>query len=68
MLAAVLYIGMNQPQVGKALGLAPGELRIWNIEPIAAGVLGVPIGFIFGILISYLSSFWSLGNKQAKAL
>ncbi len=68
MLAAVLYIGMNQPQVGKALGLAPGELRIWNIEPIAAGVLGVPIGFIFGILISYLSSFWNLGNKQAKAL
>lgn len=54
MLVAVLYIGLNQPWISSLLGLATGWARLMDIDPISAGVLGVPSGFIAGVLVTVI--------------
>jgi cation/acetate symporter len=46
---------VHQPGVRAALGLeGPGALW-WDVQPIAAGVFGVPVGFAVAIAASLLT-------------
>jgi cation/acetate symporter len=46
------YMAVNAPGVRAALGLAPG-LQLWfGIQPLSAGVFGVPVGFLVTWLVS----------------
>ena len=48
----VYYMGINVPAVRAFLGLAPG-LSLWfGIQPLSAGVFGVPVGFTITALAS----------------
>ncbi len=42
----VLYMVLNAPSIRSALGLAPYGSLIFGIQPISAGILGVPVGFL----------------------
>ena len=64
MTVAVLYIGLNQPWISSLLGLASGGARLWDIDPISAGVLGVPSGFIAGVLVTMLQ-WWLAFIRRA---
>ncbi|MGQ9724485.1 MAG: sodium:solute symporter family protein [Tepidimonas sp.] len=51
----VYYMATSQPWLRAALGL-PGEPRLWwDIQPIAAGVFGVPAGLMVMVLVSLLT-------------
>jgi cation/acetate symporter len=52
---ALYYVLANQPEVREALGLAGAPQLWWNIQPIAAGLFGVPAGFVVTILVSLLT-------------
>jgi cation/acetate symporter len=46
------YLLVNAPPVRAALGLAPG-LSLWfGIQPLSAGVFGVPVGFVVAAAVS----------------
>lgn len=49
----VYYMAINLPVVRQALGLQ-GDGLWWGIQPISAGVFGVPAGFVAGLLCSVL--------------
>nr|WP_315479318.1 VC_2705 family sodium/solute symporter [uncultured Rhodoferax sp.] len=49
----VYYMAINLPVVRQALGLQ-GDGLWWGIQPISAGVFGVPAGFVAGVLCSWL--------------
>jgi cation/acetate symporter len=49
------YMLLNLPWARAALGLAPGQLRWWGVEPLAAGVFGVPVGAAVLALVSGLT-------------
>jgi cation/acetate symporter len=52
---ALYYTLVNQPGVRETLGLT-GPLHLWwNIQPIAAGLFGVPVGFAVAIVVSLLT-------------
>jgi cation/acetate symporter len=47
------YMAINQPWLRSVFGITrPVELW-WGIEPIAAGVFGVPVGFVVIVLVSW---------------
>lgn len=49
------YMALNTPALRVPLGLSPlGGTRWWEIDPIAAGVFGVPVGFAVLVVISLL--------------
>jgi cation/acetate symporter len=49
------YMALNQPWLRGLLGItAPIELW-WDIQPISAGLFGVPVGFAVIVLLSLLS-------------
>jgi cation/acetate symporter len=52
---ALYYTLANQPEVRLALGLASPPHLWWNIQPIAAGLFGVPVGFAVAIVVSLLT-------------
>jgi cation/acetate symporter len=53
MFVAVLYIALNQPWVSNVLNLPVDWARLWDVDPISAGVFGVPIGLLFGFFASW---------------
>jgi cation/acetate symporter len=41
----VTYMLLNAPAVRSLLGLPPGQQLWFGIQPLSAGVFGVPLGF-----------------------
>jgi cation/acetate symporter len=53
---ALYYTLANQPEVRETLGITSPQHLWWNIQPIAAGLFGVPAGFVVAIVVSLLTS------------
>jgi cation/acetate symporter len=49
----VYYMAINLPVVRQSLDLQ-GDGLWWGIQPISAGVFGVPAGLVAGVLCSWL--------------
>ncbi len=49
------YIAMNQPWLRDVLGITSPVRLWWGIQPIAAGIFGVPLGFAVIILVSLVT-------------
>jgi cation/acetate symporter len=49
------YVGVNQPGVRAWLGITSPVHLWWGIQPIAAGVFGVPFGFALIAVVSLLT-------------
>jgi cation/acetate symporter len=49
------YMALNLPWVRALLGMPPGALRWWGVEPLAAGVFGVPVGALVLGLVSLVT-------------
>jgi len=54
------YIVINHPGVQVALGLSPQDTIWWGLEPVSAGVFGVPLGLGVGVLVSWMDG-WRRG-------
>ena len=52
---ALYYTLVNQPEVRDMLGITSPQHLWWNIQPIAAGVFGVPAGFLVAIVASLVT-------------
>ena len=50
------YVAINLPWLRPMIGLAPGQSLWWGIQPIAAGVFGVPAGALTVVLVSLLTA------------
>lgn len=49
------YMATTQPWLREAFGLS-GPVRLWwGIQPISAGVFGVPLGFVVATVVSWLT-------------
>jgi cation/acetate symporter len=60
----IYYVARNEPWVRSVLGItAPGQLW-FGIQPIAAGVFGVPAGFASAIVVSWLTPPPPAGTSQ----
>jgi cation/acetate symporter len=53
---AVYYIAVNHPWVQMRLHLQPSDTLWLGLDPVCAGVFGVPVGFVFGYIGSKLST------------
>ncbi len=51
---SVYYIGINFPAIQTAFHLNPSETLWWGLDPVCAGVFGVPAGFLAAFLGSGL--------------
>jgi cation/acetate symporter len=51
----VYYMVINLPATRQFFGLAADTGLWWSIQPISAGVFGVPAGFVAGVLLSWVS-------------
>jgi cation/acetate symporter len=51
----VYYMVINTPVARQFLGLASDSGLWWSIQPVSAGVFGVPAGFVAGILLSWVT-------------
>ncbi|NBT66197.1 MAG: cation acetate symporter [Betaproteobacteria bacterium] len=49
------YIFVNQPWVQTKLGLSSDQTLWWGLEPICAGIWGVPSGIVLGVVVSLLT-------------
>jgi cation/acetate symporter len=49
------YMLFNQPWLRSAFGITSPIRLWWDIEPISAGLFGVPVGFVVIILASLLT-------------
>jgi cation/acetate symporter len=54
------YMLSNLPILREALGLGPAGALWWGIQPVSAGVFGVPAGFLATLVISALT--WDKEN------
>jgi cation/acetate symporter len=50
------YVLLNQPGVREAFGIARPIQLWWGIQPIAAGLFGVPVGFAVLVVVSLLTA------------
>ncbi len=50
------YIAVNQPGLREFLGVTWPVHLWWQIQPIAAGVFGVPVGFALMVVVSLLTA------------
>jgi cation/acetate symporter len=58
------YMAVNQPWMRGVLGIrAPAQLW-WDIQPISAGVFGVPVGFAVIVVVSLLSAPPSAAEQE----
>jgi len=62
---ALYYTLVNQPEFRETLGLTNPQHLWWNIQPIAAGLFGVPAGFAVAIVVSLLTP---PPSREARAL
>jgi cation/acetate symporter len=51
----VFYMATTQPWLRSVLGLTGEPQLWWDIEPISAGVFGVPVGFAVMVVVSLLT-------------
>lgn len=51
----LLYMGLNQPGMRAMLRLAGPPQLWWDIQPISAGIFGVPVGFAVIVIVSLLT-------------
>jgi cation/acetate symporter len=49
------YMLVNQPWLRSAFGVTSPSALWWGIEPISAGLFGVPVGFAVIVLVSLVS-------------
>jgi cation/acetate symporter len=49
------YMGTTQPWLRSAWGLTGPVPLWWGIQPISAGVFGVPLGFLVAVLVSLIT-------------
>ena len=49
------YMLSNQPWLRATFGITSPVQLWWGMEPISAGLFGVPVGFIVIVLVSLLS-------------
>jgi cation/acetate symporter len=61
----VYYLLVNVPVVRLALGLAPGQSLWFGIQPLSAGVFGVPVGFAVTFAASLIGRRQPLASSQA---
>ena len=54
---SLYYIVLNHPWVQMTLHLQASETLWWGLDPVCAGVFGVPVGLLLGVLGSKLSRF-----------
>ena len=54
---SLYYIALNHPWVQMTLHLHATDTLWWGLDPVCAGVFGVPVGLMMGVLGSHLSSF-----------
>jgi cation/acetate symporter len=59
------YMAVNQPWLRGVFGVVQPVELWWGIEPIAAGVFGVPVGFAVIVLVSWVTK---PSSRQARAL
>jgi cation/acetate symporter len=59
------YMAVNQPWLRGVFGVVQPVELWWGIEPIAAGVFGVPVGFVVIVLVSWVTK---PPSRQARAL
>ena len=50
------YMLINAPSIRSAWGLAANDGLWWGIEPISAGVFGVPVAFVVIVVLSWLTA------------
>jgi cation/acetate symporter len=50
------YLATTQPWLRSALGLQGEPTLWWDIEPISAGVFGVPVGMVVTVVVSLLTA------------
>jgi len=55
LLVTVWYLAVNAPPVRAFFGMSPGQDLWLGIQPVSAGVFGVPVGFAVTVLVSLLS-------------
>ena len=60
------YMGSNAPVLRAFLGLHPGQELWFGIQPISAGVFGVPTGFALAVAVSLLGRL-KAWPRRAKA-
>ncbi len=60
----VYYLMVNAQPVRAALGLPPGQWLWLGIQPLSAGVFGVPVGFATAIAVSWLEPVWTNPNSK----
>ena len=51
----IYYMAMTQPWMRGVLGITAPVQLWWGIQPISAGVFGVPLGFAVMVVVSLLS-------------
>jgi cation/acetate symporter len=49
------YMVMNQPWLRSAFGITSPVDLWWGIQPVSAGVFGVPVGFAVMVLVSLVT-------------
>ncbi len=54
---SLYYIALNHPWVQMSLGLRASDTLWWGLDPVCAGVFGVPVGLLMGVLGSHLPGF-----------
>ena len=59
------YMAINQPWLRSVFGITQPVELWWGIEPIAAGVFGVPVGFVVIVLVSWATR---RPGREARAL
>jgi cation/acetate symporter len=59
---ALYYMGHNEPWLRSVLGVVSPVDLWWGIQPISAGVFGVPLGFAVIVVVS-----WLTGPPDARA-
>jgi cation/acetate symporter len=59
----VVYMALNFPLLRKWFGLA-GEHLWWGIQPVSAGVFGVPVGVAVAIIVSLLTTSKATGRQS----
>jgi cation/acetate symporter len=51
----IYYMTVNAPPFRAFFGMPPGQLLWWGIQPVSAGVFGVPAGFVVTVAVSLLT-------------
>ena len=60
----IYYMATTQPWLRQALGLTGESQLWWDIQPISAGVFGVPVGFAVMVVASLLSPAPPLATQR----